>query len=454
MVEIHKHFRQSIAWNALESILYQALFLGHQVLLFKTIDPATYGLISTVFSITFLLATITNFGFDASISPFFTIAIQSKQNFKNFFFMQLIPECIILLALGTAIIGNHLFFTPWITLLQPIDTTFFVIIGSLIFFEGAKKTLRMILQLAFLNHKTALVEIATIITYIGLVWTSYAMGLAINLYLALIPMLIVSILSSACLFIFVYRYYKELPDATSNQSPISLQWRILHSRFFNFLNQISHMVFSSNFLVPFFAISFGFNQAGFLKLIATIAHSISTILQKIFGISSNIVLSHLKNTTTKIKQDAFLMITNRLNQVLYGIIIFFIINHKTIIQSGEFPINGVTWIIAYLFLLVIFSENFFIAYEKLFITHERTDYLCLFNLGIMGIIFYTMTHSHHFSMSALLLIIIAIRIISFLLLGIFSYYQWRIRPSIGIQPKYLIGSLIISVAFFAAASLI
>jgi len=454
MTELYKRFSASVVWNSLESILYQALFLGHQLLLFKVTDHATYGLIGTVFSITYLLVTITNFGFDVSISPFFTIATQNKQNFKNFFFMQLIPECCILAIIFILIMCKHLFFTPWLTLPHSIDNMFFLLIGFLIFFEGAKKTLRMILQLAWLNHQTAVVEIATIITYIGLVWTGYLMGHTINLYLVFIPMIIVSALSSLILFAFVYMYYQQLPDATSASTTLPLQWRILHSRFFNFLNQISHMVFSSNFLVPFFALFFGLGQAGFLKLMATIAHAISTIVQKIFGISSNIILSHLKHSSTQTKQDAFLMITNRLNQVLYGIIIFFIINYKTIMRASEIDNNGITWTIAYLFLIISLSENFFIAYEKFFITHEKSDYLCLFNLIVMSLLFYIMIHSHHFSAATLLFIIIAVRIVAFSTLSIFSFYQWRIRPSLGMQPTYLIGSLVISVLFFMAASFI
>jgi len=214
------------------------------------------------------------------------------------------------------------------------------------------------------------------------------------------------------------------------------------------------MIFSVNFLVPFFALFFGLQQAGVLKLLSYIAHSITTIVQKAFGISSNILLSHIKDTSDEVKRNIFFMITDHLNQVLYGILLFSLINHATIMNMSAIANTGTTWAIAYLFMFISFSETFFIAYENFFITQEKTGYLFLFNVSIMGIVIGIMMHMHLFSQLMLLLAIIAVRVFAFSTLGLLSFYQWRIKPALAIKPNYFLGSLAISMTFYVIARMV
>ncbi|MCX5921706.1 MAG: hypothetical protein NTX86_00015, partial [Candidatus Dependentiae bacterium] len=370
-------------------------------------------------------------------------------HFRKIFYVQLIPEYALLALLFLiAIIAN-----TYLHQESPLTPFMLIVIGLLIFFEGIKKTMRMLLQLACLNHKTALIEMTSIVTYTSLVWIGYFLGYPIGLSLVFIPMLAVSALSSLALCVCAHDYYTTLPDnSNARELPdATMQWRILRSRWFNFLNQASHMFFSSNFLVPFFALSFGFNQAGIFKLMSSIVHCITVILQKSFGISSSILLSHLKETSVADKQSAFLFISNHLNQVLYGIIIFFVINYGTIMHINSIANTGPAWTLAYLFFIISFSENFFIAYEKFFIAHEKSDHLFIFNLIIISLLSIIIFHAALFSQLTLLITIIAVRIIAFMCIGAISFRQWQIKPAFGFQSKYLIGSLIISIAFFILA---
>ncbi len=155
MVELYKKFMHSVAWNALESIIYQLFFIGHQITLFSLTDRTTYGLIGAFFSITYLIVTITNCGLDASVAPFFTVITKSRTQFKKFFLMQLAPEAFIVTALCFTASIKHIFFSS-IKLPCDVNISFLAILGLLIFFEGAKKTLRMILHLRFLMRKQLL----------------------------------------------------------------------------------------------------------------------------------------------------------------------------------------------------------------------------------------------------------------------------------------------------------
>jgi hypothetical protein len=450
MVEFYKHFAKSIRWNTFESLSYQALLLAHQLMLFSVTDYATYGLIGTLFSITYLIVMFTNFGFDVSLTPFFTLASTSKNNFKHIVGIQLIPEYIFL----SAIFLSTIIAKSYINHLLPAqcDTSLLITIGCLIIFEGAKKTLRMLLQLAYLNHTTAIIEVATIITYTSIIWCSFGLGYPITPHLVFMPMLFVSAVSTLILGYFVYQYFSTLPNDQPESLPITIQWRILRNRFFNFLNQASHMAFSSNFLVPCFALLFGLNQAGVLKLMSAIAHCITIVVQKVFGISSSILLSRIKDMDAQTKQHAFSMISHKINQVLYAIIIFFIINCSTIMRLNSIPTLNLTWLVAYLFLIISFSENFFLAYEKFYIAHEKANHLFLFNIIVMGALAITLTMINYVSPISLLLTIITIRILAFCSISLLSFYRWHIKPSFRIQPLPFMCALAISIAFFLLAS--
>lgn len=448
LIDLYRQFSRSIAWNALESISYQMLLLGHQIALFKINTSANYGLIGSLFSLTYLVVTVTNFGLDITLSPFFTIISQSKKNFKKIITQQLLLEyCILSLLIAGAIIAKSILPKSW-KVAQHLDINMIILLIALICFEGAKKTLRMLLQLAFLNHKTAIIEITTIISYISMVWFGYFSGYPISLELVFVPMLIVSIASSLVLAFCIYRYYQKLPDHSPTQLPENLGKRILKSRFYNFLNQASHMAFSSNFLVPFFALQFGLAQAGLLKLVSAITHCITIILQKVFGLSSSLLLSHLKNNDLHTKQEAFLTITNRLNQTLYGIIIFLMINFGTLLNLSSVSNNNLTLTLAYLFLIISFSENFFLAYEKFYIAEEKADHLFFFNCLVMLLLGIVIWQVPYFSQLTILLSIIGIRIFAFSCISMISFYRWNIKPALKIQPLYFAWSLIISVAFY------
>lgn len=448
MIELYRNFTRSMAWNAFESVLYQLALLGHQLVLFQATPHATYGLIGTIFSLIYLCALITNFGLDVSLGVFIKQATASRQNFKKLFYLQLLPEYTLLASFFIIALLCQPLLGQQLILQYGLSKSMIVILASLVFFEGTKKTLRMILQLAFMNHKTAIVEVATIISYISMVWIGYFLGYPISIPLVFIPMLITSVLSWVVLCIFVYDFYRELPATSLDEVSWDTQWRMVHNRFFNFLNQISHMVFSSNFLVPFFAVLFGLGQAGLLKIVSYISYCITVILQKVFGLSGNMLLAHLKDAPHEDKQHAFVIITNYLHQALYGIIIFFIINHQSLSYLNSLPAAGITLSLMYLFLIINFSENFFIAYEKFYITQEKAGHLFMFNIIVMSLLGLVIYHAAVLSQLTLLLLIISIRLIAFLGLSFLSFYQWRIKPTFAIHPRYALYSFLFSVGFF------
>lgn len=451
-MELRTRLTRSMAWNTLEAVFYQGLLLAHQLLLFQCVGRSEYGLIGALFSFTYLVVTLINFGFDISLAPFFKTATKNKHNFKAIFFVQLIPEYFLIATIFIiAMIFKPYFPHDWAARYQLTNA---LIIGLMLLalFESTKKTFRAILHHAFLNHKTAFVEIATIVCYTAMVWGCYCMGSPLSLPVIFVPMIITSGFCCLALGWHTAQLYRRLPDplshGTDERLPMAFQLRILKNRFFNFLNQASHMIFSSNFLVPFFALQFGLQQASILKLVSTIVYCITIILQKVFGISSASMLSHIKESSLDNKRATFAIISNRLNQTLMAIAIFFILNFNTVISWSAAISNRQTWHLLYLFFIISFSENLFIAYEKFYITEEKADYLFIFNLIVMCLMGSMLYHAHSVAPLALLIAIIAIRILAFLGLSALSFYHWQLRPSYTVNPWLAAGSVAFSSLFF------
>lgn len=447
-MHVYKLFTRSLAWNTLEAVFYQGLLLAHQLFLFQSVDRSMYGLIGSLFSLTYLIVTLINFGFDVSLAPFFKIACTSRQSFRKIFMIQLIPEYLLIVTFfGLFVLGFHYISPEW-TIRYQLTLSLATGLMLLALLESAKKTFRAILHLSFLNHKTAFVEVATIMSYIGLVWGYHFLGHPFSLGLIFMPMIITSGISCMVLGWHTKQLYNKLPNVPLEKPHALLQVRILKNRFFNFLNQISHVLFSSNFLVPFFAMQFGLQQAGILKLVSTIVYCITVILQKVFGISSASMLAHIKEESMDNKRTAFSLMSNHLNQALFMITIFFILNFNTLINWSAHISNQQTWYLLYLFFIISFSENFFIAYEKFYIAEEKTSYLFVFNALVMcamGCIFY---YADHIQPLTLLVAVIGIRLLSFIGLSILSFYHWQLRSSYTMNPWLTAGSIVFSSLFF------
>jgi len=152
--------------------------------------------------------------------------------------------------------------------------------------------------------------------------------------------------------------------------------------------------------------------------------------------------------TLETKRAVFLRVTQRLHHALYAIIIFFAINHGKMLQQG---IGGATLPggpIVYLFLIICLSENFFIIYEKFYITQERTERLFAFNLLTMLLTYMVIQQTTAFSQLGALLALITVRASMFALLSLTSFYTWRIKPQWKLQPRYLAAALCVALSFF------
>jgi hypothetical protein len=389
---------------------------------------------------------------------------------------------------------------------------FILIIFILILSESIKKTLRGLLYLNFKNKFNMILEIGALLAYVATIWGVYAVTGTITVNLIFVTMTITSVISSIILLFYAYKIYTKLPEDTSviknildnifdNLSNLSdadnsgktnlsntknLQYKILKTRAINFANQFTHNMFSSNFLVPFFALQFGLAQAGIFKLLSHITYTVTMIMRKIFGWASDTMLAHTKNLDLESKQDMFHNINNKINNIMLVLVIFLTINLTKIITytNANSEQAAINWPLIYFFLAITLIENLFISYEKFYIAEERNGVILAINalsiLTLSVIIFYanffeqlgqlgqpgnfssliSLTKipqtqvtqaselASQFGQYMLLFLITATRATFFIILVALSFYKWRIKPKFIIKPIYLLLSLVISLAVF------
>jgi len=447
MRSLYSTFSKSLRWSTIESLLYHAILLAHQLFLFNVTHYSIYGVIGIIFSSLYLLITITNFGLDLSISSLFLLFTKSKKAFKTLLMPQVIAQMVIynLIAIVVYLSSSCVFpiLPTTLPLKSYIDTPLLIILGLLFISEGIKKTARTMLNLNFLNKTTALIELATIITYTSCVWLYYMVQATITLYAVFVPMLIVSWVSTIILYAFLYKLYCTLPNAPMHIDS-SIHIRIIKNRCFTYLNQLNALLFSSNMLTSLCALYGGLQQAALFKFISSITHCLTSISQKIFYMPSEALLSFVKEQNHKTKQIAFSTITYAVSQVIYGISIFFIINYKKLLISSTIENS----IINVLFLIISLTEILFITYTTWYITQEKTKNLCIFNIINLCIFVWIIHYASYFSLLDMLSVIIGARVVSFLLISLFSLYKWKLYPHISPQPLYIACSLIISFTFF------
>ncbi len=437
MISIYKLFDRAVKWNAFEAFVYQTLLTLHQILLFQVLNRSCFGLLGTIFSLLYLIILILNLGFDKSLAPFYRAFMQNKIQFRKIFLTQFILQISILSM------TSFFFIFFYSNLSQLFSASFkcpvitfktWIIISLLIILEGIKKSLKMIAQLSFLNKESALIELTSLIIYLIIIWSSYFYNsYTIDFSLIFSALLIQSLLSNLLFSFLILKIYKKLPIKNEIYEPLSN--RIAKNRLFDFINEITRLLFSGNFLIPFLAFFFGLAQISILKLINIIAIYISVILERTFGLTSGALLSHVKDLSKEMKQRALNIATRKLYTILYGIMILSIISFNVIFKK-YFP-NEKLIFPSYIFFLIIIFENFFITYEEFFLVEEKIYYFCIINLTSVFLFYGLLTLFKTFLLNYLIYLLI-IRIFTFLFIRTISKYKLKIRLPYKIDIKYIL----------------
>jgi hypothetical protein len=226
--------------------------------------------------------------------------------------------------------------------------------------------------------------------------------------------------------------------------------RVFKARIFSYSAvQVTKNLFTGNFLTPFFATLFGLEQAGLFTLANHIADAVKSIIKVTILFSGNALLAQIKTASLNIKREAFALLGQKLNTVIYPIVIFLIINYKPLLRfKMATNITGTTLLLTLIFLIITFMEYFFLIYEQFYIVEEQAHRLLIFKLLELSLFYFFVTFHSLPTPATALLGLLAIRVLTFTIIAANAYLIWKIKPNFKIKPKYLLIYLGFSLLFY------
>ena len=126
-------------------------------------------------------------------------------------------------------------------------------------------------------------------------------------------------------------------------------------------------------------------------------------------------------------------------------LIFLVINgRKLVLMQIDTPL--IIWSLLYFMLLLTFFESFFILYEKWYILEEDVPTYLAFNIASIGLLYLLVPTLA--TPITILATILGIRIATFIALSLFSFYRWKIWPSLRPRITIIISALIVSSLYY------
>ncbi len=439
-------FKFGIIWTFIDSFGSQGLVILFHLLYRTYAGTILHGVLGCLLSLIYLAVAIANLGLDTTLAPFLETFSVSRTRFWLLTQVLLIPQVVFLAILcsATYLSSSHIPGLHFFKDIAPYFSTNLLIYTLLIFFfESNRKTIRAFLQLSFYFRLAAFVELLGIgINVAGIIALHYFGHLTL---LTSLQILMYASLLQCILLIAGLAYWYQTLD-TLEIAPISkleLFFRISKTRIFSWVLNCLHQLYSGNFLVPLCAFQFGIESASLMKVISSISYWVTIVAKKVLGVTSNALLAHLKSRSQETQTQAFHFLTEVFNQVLYGLLIFLIINGKKIALHHTVPsASAVTWSLLYGMVLLTFLESLFVLYEKWYIVEEDAHTYLGINLLSIGVVYVVVQYLQ--TPLAILSTIVCIRLSTFMLLSLYSFYRWNIWPSFRPYGKTLICALVIS----------
>lgn len=440
---IKNKFKKSFKWNMFGSFFYESTKVLNQIFLLKVMSPNNYGLMAATFSFIYFTMYLSELGATQALPAFLSLFTKSKQNLNKYFFQfYLLPQIGIYSI--SSIIAYYFYKNSF---LNTKNKFLLIIVPITILFEGVRSLLRQFLHNIFETKKTVFIETTLMSLFLILIWLPYIIKKnEISLIYIFLIFLCISIAGVISFIILVKNYYQKIPDK-KNTIPNEIFFRIIKTRFFSYSTNIGKNFFSGNFLTPFFAATFGLEEAGLFNIANHIAESIKAITKAIIMFSGGGIFAQLKTSTIKIKRYAFKLISMSLNNIIYPVLIFIIINNQFLFRTNNNQISITTASMALLFFIITSMELFFMAYEQFYVVEEKVKKLFLFKLFEMLMFYIVISSKILINPILLLLGLLIIKIISFILLAINAYSNWKLKPIFKVNLFLVITSILISILF-------
>jgi hypothetical protein len=444
MTHSKKPLDSNFRWALLGSTLYEIIAMAHRTVIFGKLDLASYGLLVSILSITSIASHIGDFGASNSLSPFLHVFLASKRNFKKMLLHFTLPIHIPLMLISTAFV---MFF--WCSKLPALQIPeYFWILTTLIIIEIPQAFMRQFLYATQHTRTTVITETTLLLTRITTLWS---LNLLFNYPLTL-KLILYSHLASAALcalifFIALVKLHNTLQNSPLS-IPNSLGPTLAYNRFFSYTLRLSRNLFTSTTLTPIFALIFDLKTAGIFYFAGKLVKVVQSVVRIAIGYSGNGLLARVKNHALQAKQAAFQALSENLMRILLPVFICFALNSKSIGRFGyAHECSHEIFTLTLLFLIINFFDCVVLLYEQFYIMEEKSDRFFILKITEMCILYGIIMLQKHTSAELFLTSLIVTKIVSFLVVGLDAYKQWRILPTFTTNYQYVGGCVAFSLLF-------
>ncbi|KKQ49481.1 MAG: hypothetical protein US69_C0005G0039 [candidate division TM6 bacterium GW2011_GWF2_38_10] len=441
---VSNNFHQGVRYNLCGSIMYELIKTVHNFFLLNILTHSDYGLIASVISIIYFASKVADIGAASSLSLMFMHLTQSRLAFKKLFKKYyLYPHIPLMLIIALCIAWtNHYHIQAshfWVWALVPI-----IMLG-----ESIRYFLRIFLHAAFKSRHVVFIEVLLYVGFVAMVWIPY---LLYQRPIDLAGFLIAHVIDTwVCTTIFIgytYFFYTKLP-AQTNPPPHPSTTRIWYTKIINYSVRISRDFFASNFLTPLFAYKCGLEAAGAFYFASVIVNALHSTIKMSIHYPANGLLWNLHTSSHTTKKEAFSLLFHKLTTLIIPIIIFIAINHSWLLRLGNYGhMTSTTMLIIAALISIAILDSLLLLYEQFYIAEQATHSFLLLKVLECILLYSFVIKSTQTTLLSLLIYAVMIKLLSFGITILNAFSRWRIKPTILIQRRWLIGASIISGIFY------
>jgi|GEM_PF-2745909 len=426
--------RSTIRVNLFSSTAYEISRFLHNSMLFMVLPLSEYGKIGSIFSLIYLAAHIGECGGGSAFVPVMEHVLQTRNRFYQ---LVVFPQTALLLLTA---ICTHAFFTPYFSNDRVIILAAILLTTT----EGVRMTLRTLLHASGYARRVVVAELCTTASYFIFIWGGYALSaFSLHTRTIFLPFLIVSLATTFYFLGLMEGSYGE----HEKQSPEPLSYReIIVSRATIMLLHLPQTLFSSNFLVPFFAIHSGLACGGIAKITSEIAATIKAVARATVGFSGVALFKANKDNLQKMR-EVFKLLWKQLNEILCVNLLFIACALPVLwVTSSHSTSTG----LLLAFILLNASNYLFVIYEQLFLVTKKIWVLMSYRLAeCFGAAIVIACVPER-----VVLVLASLTALRAGTLGITIWYAhktWAVTPHSSIHIKKLAGVVPISIVILAIA---
>jgi hypothetical protein len=438
--------RTILRWTVIDAVGTQAIIIAHNIAIRSLLGPEMHGLFSTCIALIYGVQAISNWGLDATLPPYIQDMSSSKRAVMHGVRTIAMPQLTLVTIIAiAAAYGMPYIMLHWfsITLSQSLTN----IACALFFFESLKRTMKRFLRLTLRVKTTSLLELIGVMAYVLITWTQFLIH-PIGLIDILWPFLFVSI--AQCLFLIynLYIWYLRMPNTSSHthSTAPSEPMHFTHfykNRFFIGMNEVASQLFTSNMLVPFFALYCSVGYASLFSIVSSSSKWIAIIALRAFGTTGSILFAYAKNKTMREQKQQFTTMTHAMHQFLYGAVaIAFVYGGYTARLTCFDTYSTALLPLAFCMLAIMLLDSFLALYLQWYIMQEKPQYFAAINLSGALLAIGVMSFAW-LSDFGIILLLFGVRLTTYMTVACTTYYIWRLKPSFAIKRETAIITIVL-----------